>query len=181
MTLTVLTPPGEEALSLAAAKAFLRIGHDGEDTLVAELAAGATARLEEAAGLALVTRTLRRSFYTWPSSVHRRGITPRPGPASTLVAVRTADAVETGNDLTPRFVLQDDRACLRPGEYLPGLPAGARVEIDFEAGFGAAGDIPGDLVHALKLILLDAYRRNGEAGLPEEARAIIAARREVLI
>ena len=38
-----------------------------------------------------------------------------------------------------------------------------------------------DLVHALKLILLDAYRRNGEVGLPQEAKAFIAARREVLL
>ena len=49
------------------------------------------------------------------------------------------------------------------------------------SGFGAASEIPDDLVHALKLILLDAYRRNGEVGLPQEAKAIIAARREVLL
>lgn len=181
MTLTVLTPPGEEALPLAEAKAFLRIGHDGEDVLVADLAAGARARLEEAAGLALVTRTLRRTYHAWPTSVLRRGIALRPGPVASLVAVRTVDAGETATDFTGRFRLVAGRPCLRPGVALPVLSSGLRVEIDFTTGFGAASEIPEDLVHALKLILLDAYRRNGELGLPQEAKAIIAARREVLI
>ena len=35
--LTVITPPAGAALSLAAAKEYLRIGHDGEDGLVAAL------------------------------------------------------------------------------------------------------------------------------------------------
>ena len=181
MTLTVLTPPGEEALPLAEAKAFLRIGHDGEDVLVADLAAGARARLEEAAGLALVTRTLRRTYYAWPTPVMRRGIALRPGPAASLTGVRTVDAAETATDFTDRFQLAAGRLCLRPGAALPSLSSGSRVEIDFVSGFGAASEIPDDLVHALKLILLDAYRRNGEVGLPQEAKAIIAARREVLL
>ena len=48
MTLTVLTPPGEEALPLAEAKAFLRIGHDGEDALVAASAEVSALALAEA-------------------------------------------------------------------------------------------------------------------------------------
>ena len=43
MTLTVISPPGEAALSLAQAKAFLLVGHEGEDVLVADLVAAATA------------------------------------------------------------------------------------------------------------------------------------------
>ena len=181
MTLTVITPPGEEALPLAAAKAFLRVGHDGEDALIADLIAGARARPEEASGMALVTRTLRRTFHVWPSALYRRGIVLRPGPVTALTAVRLVDAEDEATDVTARFILAGSRVCLKPGSSMPIIVSGSRAEVDFAAGFGAATDIPDDLVHALKLILLDAYRRNGEAGLPDEAAAIIAARREVLL
>ena len=181
MTLTVLTPPGETALPLAEAKAFLRIGHDGEDTLIADLTEAATARLEAAAGLALVTRTLRRTWFAWPGSAWRGGLELRPGPVSALSAVRLVDDGGSETDVSGRFMLQAGRARLKLGDLLPALPVGGRIEVDFETGFGAAEDLPGDLVHALKLILLDAYRRNGASGLPEEAGAIVAARREVLI
>ena len=59
MTLTVMTPPDGEALSLDAAKDYLRIGTGGEDALVTALIASARARLEAASGLVLVTRTLK--------------------------------------------------------------------------------------------------------------------------
>lgn len=179
MTLTVISPPGEGALSLAEAKAFLRIGHDGEDSLVTELAAGAEARLEEAAGLALVTRTLRRSWTDWPSALWRRGIALRPGPAATLLAVRILEADGTEMDVTDRFALTEGRLYLKAAQACPLVSIGGRIEVDFEAGFGGAGDIPGDLVQALKTLLLAAYARDGETAMPEAAQAVIAARREV--
>jgi uncharacterized phiE125 gp8 family phage protein len=42
--LTVISPPAGEALSLAEAKDFLRIGHEGEDSLVTGLIESARAR-----------------------------------------------------------------------------------------------------------------------------------------
>ena len=179
MTLTVISPPGEGALSLAAAKAFLRVGHDGEDAIIADLVEGAVARLEEAAGLALVTRSLRRSWFAWPSSLRRRGIVLRPGPARMLITVQLRDAEGGVTDVSDRFQLVQRRLSLKPGAACPAVPVGGTVEVDFETGFGAASDIPDDLVHALKLILLEAYRRESRSGLPDEVRSILAARREV--
>lgn len=181
MTLTVISPPGEAALSLAEAKAFLRVGHEGEDTLIGDLLAGAQAQLETAAGLVLVTQTLRHSFRTWPSSLTRQGIRLRPGPAVSLVSVRILDAEEAEDDVTGQFELVDGRLKVRATSWCPPIPIGGEVLVDVVAGFGAAADVPDDLIHALKLILLDAYRRNGRSGLPEAAETIIKARREVLL
>ena len=64
--LTVITPPAGEPLSLDAAKEFLRLGTDAKDGLVARLIASARAQIEAASGLALVSRTLRRTWTRWP-------------------------------------------------------------------------------------------------------------------
>jgi len=82
MTLTVITPPAEPAVSLADAKAYLRIGHAGEDALLAELVAAATTRLEAASGLTLVRRTLSRRLYAWPATLAGNGFILRPRPVT---------------------------------------------------------------------------------------------------
>ncbi|MEP6275426.1 MAG: hypothetical protein ABJ372_09905, partial [Hyphomonas sp.] len=88
----MISPPDGEALSLGAAKEYLRIGHAGEDGLVADLIASARARLEAETGLALIARTVTRRFDRWPSGVTRTGLRLVPGPASALVSVETVDA-----------------------------------------------------------------------------------------
>jgi len=182
--LTVLTPPAGEALSLVQAKAYLRLGHAGEDGLVTDLIQGANARLEQASGLALVTRALRRTASHWPGGIAGRGARLRPGPVTTLVAVRTVDANDVVTDHTGRFRLECGRMCLRAWSMVPAVPIGGRVEIDFEAGFGAPGAVPEDLVLAVKRLVADAYSQRGlpgsrasADGLPEDVEAILDARR----
>nr|WP_321361329.1 hypothetical protein [uncultured Hyphomonas sp.] len=177
--LTVITPPAEAALSLAAAKDYLRIGHDGEDALVSALIPAAEARLETAGGLALVTRTLKRSWTCWPAGVRRGGLRLLPAPASALVAVEIVDAEGAAETVTTRFVLEGGRLTLKPFVPLPGIPLGGRVEVTFVAGYGAAADVPEDLVHALKRLVLVAYQRGEGADLPEDVAAILNARTEV--
>ncbi|MBD3813631.1 MAG: hypothetical protein IE917_15600 [Betaproteobacteria bacterium] len=177
--LTVITPPAEAALSLAAAKAYLRIGHDGEDGLVAALIPAAEARLETAGGLALVTRTVRRSWDCWPAGMRCGGVRLVPAPASALVAVEIVDAEGGAETVTTRFVLEGGRLKLKPFVPLPGIPLGGRVEVTFVAGYGAAADVPADLVQALKRLVLVAYQRGEDASLPEDVAAILNARTEV--
>ncbi|MEM5517887.1 hypothetical protein WNY37_13095 [Henriciella sp. AS95] len=181
MTLTVISPPGEKALSLVEAKTWLRIGHDGEDQLVSDLVASAQARLEEAAGLALVTRTLRRTLRSWPNSLARTGVRLRPSPVKSLVSVTVIDAEDVSSDVTSHFELIDGKLCVKQTSWCPPVPFGAIVQIDFDAGFGDASDVPDDLVQALKAVLLESYRRSADAAMPPEAQAVIAARREVLL
>lgn len=177
--LTVISPPDGEALSLDAAKAYLRIGHDGEDELVTSLIASARARLEAETGLALVTRTVQRRVDRWPGGVTRTGLRLVPGPASALVSVDIVDADGAAQPCTARFALAGGRLRLKPFVALPAIPPGGYAGITFVTGFGAAADVPEDLVQALKRLVLAAYRREAGAALPEEVAAILAARREV--
>jgi uncharacterized phiE125 gp8 family phage protein len=161
------------------AKVYLRIGHDGEDGLVAALIPAAQARLELAGGIALVTQTLKRGWDCWPRGVTRGGARLLPGPASALVAVELVD-VEGGTEtVTTRFRLEGGRLKLKPFVPLPSIPAGGRVEVTFVAGYGAAADVPEDLVHALKRLILVMYQRGDGADLPEDVAAVLNARTEV--
>lgn len=181
MTLTVVTPPDGEAVSLSSAKSYLRLGHDGEDDLVASLIAGAVAVLEEAAGLCLLSRTLRETFFAWPQGLVRTSQLKLGGrPVTSLVRVGLVDAEGVSTDISGRFGLEGDRICLRPGSWLPRIPTGGRVEVDFIAGFGAADDVPDDLKLGILIMVEAAYRRGGAgAAMPDTAARLIDARREV--
>ena len=176
--LTVITPPAEEAVSLGAAKDYLRIGHAGEDGLVTELVASARARLETASGLALVTRTVKRSFIRWPVGLLGAGARLLPGPVQSLVSVELVDDEGAVTLETAKFNLSNGRLRLRPFVTCPAIPTGGVAEVTFVTGFGAAADVPKDLVQALKRLILAAYRREAGEALPEEVAAILAARRE---
>ncbi len=185
--LTVLIPPAGEPVSLSQVKAFLRLGHSGEDGLVADLIASARARLEQEAGLALVTRTLQRVWTCWPVGIARRGVKLNPGPVTALNAVRVIDEAGVVTDHIGRFRLQAGRICLRPWSMVPAVSEGGHVEVEFQAGFSVPGAVPEDLQLAVKRLIVQAYaRRGGEPfsaassdALPEDVQAILDTHREV--
>ncbi len=186
MSLAVLSPPAEEALSLASAKAYLRIGHEGENDLISSLVEAARARLEQASGLVLVSRTFRQTLTSWPLQTGNYAIRLVRAPVASLLAVNLYDDAGVGIDHTGRFQLEGNRLCLRPWSIVPSIPIGGRVEIDYAAGFGAAADIPSDLVQALQWLLADAYAESGRSvsndrkePIPTNVQAIIDAHREV--
>ncbi|MEO9971743.1 MAG: hypothetical protein ABJG15_18245 [Hyphomonadaceae bacterium] len=177
MKTTVITPPDGEPVSLSAVKDYLRIGHEGEDALVADLIAAARARLEAELDLALVGRTIRIEFSNWPSGLAARGVILRPGPLQALLAVRIVSG-DAATDVTEGFVLSGGRLCRRPWSGLPALPTGARIEVEFTAGFGDGEAVPDDLQLAVKLLAAQGYKlRNGfgdEDAFPREVDDLLA-------
>lgn len=185
--LMVMTPPAEAPLSLDAIKAFLRIGHDAEDALLADLMQSALTRLEQVAGLALVVRSVRVTWAEWPNEVRGAGRRLPIAPVQQLDRVRLVDASEAETDHSDAFQLVCGRLCLRPWSRLPTLVAGARIEIDVTAGFGAATDVPEDLQGALLRLIAamysarvpNAFAFDHQGALPREVQAILDARKEV--
>jgi uncharacterized phiE125 gp8 family phage protein len=184
--LTVITPPGEPAVSLEAAKDYLRVGHTGEDELIEGIIQAAIARLEQNAGLALVRQTVQLIWHQWPSEMAGRGVRLPVSPIIGLssVTILSDDNVET--DVTERFRIACGRLCLKPWSMLARLNSGDRVKLEFEAGFGAASEVPDDLQEAVLRLALGAYRgrQTGSAaaqknGLPPEVQSILDARRQV--
>jgi len=186
-TLTVISPAAEAPLSLDAAKTFLRVGDTAEDALISDLLQSARQRLEQVAGLALVTQTVQVTWRAWPSAIQGRGARLPISPVRQLNSVRLIDADGIAMLYSDRFQLLCGRLCLRPWSMLPPVPSGGQVEIDIQAGFGAASDVPKDLREALLLLIGATYATRtpnafdlaSHAGLPESVQAILDARKEV--
>jgi len=186
MNVTTLVQPAVEPVGLAEVKEFLRIGSAGEDGLVAQMIAGARARIEEAVGLALISRTVRVTMEAWPvAMLNRRSITLPVRPAGELVAVRvTQGGVEA--DVSSRFRLMPGRAARLTwaSGALAHPDARTHIEVDYVAGFGdAPDDVADSLRLAVKQMVGHAYRaRYTEGGvepLPPDVAAMVATWRRV--
>ncbi|MEM0984642.1 MAG: hypothetical protein AAGJ32_00200 [Pseudomonadota bacterium] len=183
MSLTVITPPAEPVIALEDALDFLRMGHDGEAALVTDLVKAATARLEAASGLSLVTRTLSRKFRQWPATLSGIGFILRPKPVLRLRSVVSVADDGTEEDVTSRFQLHAGRLVVRPWSVAPAISRGGTAVITFDSGFGSAATVPEDLKLAVLQLVAEAYRTgrtelDGDAGFPPNVAGTILAYRE---
>jgi uncharacterized phiE125 gp8 family phage protein len=184
MSITIVTPPASEPVSLAEAKLFLRVGHDGEDALIASLIVAAREAVEAAGGRALVTRRVIETLDQW--SFDRRWAQPLVlAPASAVHAVRVADASGAMNALDAEDY-ELDAASQPPRLFFPdGLPPApgssiAGIEIEYDAGYGPdASDAPEALRQAVRMTVIAAYERRDGSVPPPAAMALLAAYREL--
>ncbi len=173
MPLQILTPPAEEPVSLAEAKAFLRVTHDAEDALIGRLITAARQRIEAELGLALVTTQFTETLDAWPLTRTGAARLSR-GPLVSVEAIRVDGAAATG--FAARFGT-------RPG-LVSGPPPNPRavhggIEVDFTAGFGAAEDVPAPLAQALLVLIAHAYDHRDEEAPLAPAEPWLAAFRRV--
>jgi len=66
MSSILLTPPAAEPVTLADAKAWLRVEHDDDDDVIAALIAGARSHVEAQTRRALITQSWRLVLDRWP-------------------------------------------------------------------------------------------------------------------
>lgn len=142
MSYVLTTPPAEEPVSLAEAKAFLRLDGSEEDALIDTLIKAGREHLEAVTGLSLITQSWRLYRDDWPSSGM---ISLAHGPVRSVDRVTVYDRIGTPVEKTLTTARLDGAA--RPARYyLPELAGvGAElngIEVEFTTGFGAAGDVP---------------------------------------
>jgi uncharacterized phiE125 gp8 family phage protein len=168
----LLTAPAAEPLSLADAKAYLRVAHDDDDDVIAALIAAARIHVEATTRRALINQTWRLTRDAWPRSGR---IAVLPAPLQTLSAVRVydSDSIALTLDLQS-FVLDTASA---PGVIsfapwsltVPGR-AVAGIELDVAVGYGAAdSDVPAPLRQAVRMLVAHWYENRAVATIGEGA------------
>ncbi len=164
MSLVLLSGPAVEPVSLAEAKAHLRVDHASEDALIQSLVLASRLHVEAGLGLALVTQFWRLVRDDWPADGFV--ILPlRPVQAIEAVNVETAPGAVTTLAATD-YALEAAGASAGDGQRLVATGAGwpgpsTRIDgigIDLRAGFGdTAADVPEPIRQAILMLVAHWY------------------------
>jgi len=162
MSAYLLTAPAAEPLSLADAKAFLRVEHSDDDAIITSLVASARNHVEALTRCGLITQTWRIVLDRWPDNGR---VAPRLGPLRSLIAARVFNESNVASpiDVTSFVVDRAGGAIAAPCWSLP-VPgrAIAGIELDVAVGFGdAAADVPAALLNAIRMLVAHWYENRG--------------------
>jgi uncharacterized phiE125 gp8 family phage protein len=180
MSSILLTAPVVEPLTLAEAKAFLRVEHGDDDAPITALVAAARAHVEAQTRRALIDQTWRLVRDAWPDDGR---IAVLPEPLREVTAARVYDAAGVAHTVSPSaFIVDTAGAALSfmPGTLtLPGR-ASAGIEIDIVAGYGAAAsNVPEPLRQAIRLLVAHWYENRavtpvGQGTITQPVAALLA-------
>ena len=191
-TVKVTVPPAAEPVSLADAKAHLRVDHDADDTRITALITAARRAAEMYLSRALITQTLR--WTVTPMDVLRpRGpfrlqhpLTLPRSPAQSISSVVITDETGAATTLTaPAYVADlaqepgriafDLSAVLTGGQTLRSANL-QNVQVTFVAGYGADGaSVPQTITQAILLTVAMLYENRGDDGgeLPQAVQWLL--------
>jgi uncharacterized phiE125 gp8 family phage protein len=179
----LVAPPTEMPVSLAQAKAHLRVEHALDDAEITGYVAAAVGHLDGWSGIlgrAMVTQSWRQQFDGFDACRLRL----RLGPLQSVTSVAYVDASGTPQTLQPAVydVLTDEigpYVALAYGQSWPATrPQAAAVTITWVAGYGAAAAVPAPLAHAILLLTGNFYAQRGgpaQLGLSAELARTIDA------
>jgi uncharacterized phiE125 gp8 family phage protein len=188
---TSQTPSG--SLPIAALKDHLRLatgfGNEGlQDGLLEAQLRAAIAAIEARIGKVLITRSYRLTLAQW------RDLGAQSLPLAPVAGVQRVSVFDAaGGEVVvdpARYRLQADAhrpKLVSVGLLLPAVPQDGRVEIAFQAGFGAAwAAVPPDLAQAVLLLAAQYYETRHmtvaqNIGLPMAVQTLIERYRNVRI
>lgn len=170
MSLEIVNPPGAEPLSLAQAKAYLRVDHDAEDALIHDLIASARGLVEDYLQRCLITQRLIERLDRWGERLRGGAFILKRPDVRTIHSIRTYDENGAAQVFSPDFWRLDSasipsRILLNGGAFPNPGRTRQGIEIDFSAGFGdAPQSVPAPIRNALLILIADRYeRREGES------------------
>lgn len=181
MSLTLLTPPSVEPVTLAEAKLHLRVDTDDDDALIARLIAAARRAAELYSGRAFIAQTWQLALDAWPTNATRALVLPKP-PLIEVTQVQTFDRDGAATTLDPGVYVVDAggegpaRIVLRETTVLPSpLREANGIAVTFDAGYGEnASDVPDGIKTAILSLVAHLYESRGDAETPPPTQAIAA-------
>ncbi len=183
MSLTLLSPPAAEPVTLSELKAHLRVTTSDEDALITGMLVAAVRAIEARASLALMPQQWRLTLDAAPEDTVFLPLSP----VSALDAVAVIDGegdAQTVADSLYDFV-PGAGARIRPaGPWPIPVPRLGGVRIDFTAGYADADAVPEPLKQAVKNLAAYFFESREAAGetrvysVPASVDALIAPYRE---
>ena len=182
----LIVGPLVEPLTLAEAKAWLRLDTSDEDDLVTALIVSARAIVEAATRRALISQTWRLAYDAWPAFP----VPIRFAPFQSVIAIRIYDAANNVAAVQPANYRVDAapdaaRVIFTVPPPPPGRAQGG-VEIDIVVGYGAtAASVPEPLRQAMRMLVAHWFEARGDGAaaaseaLPAPVAALVAPYRLV--
>ncbi len=157
MTAILISGPATEPVTLAEARAHLRVDTADEDTLISSLITAARIHIELACSKVLITQSWKLYFDRWPSkSVIEIPLAPLQG----VSAISIYDADDNSESIASSRWYADTvsvpgRLVRRFGSVWPDPARAANgIEITLSAGYGdTASDVPQTLRQAILLLV----------------------------
>ncbi len=183
MALVMTSGPALEPITLAEAKAHLRVDTAADDLLITSLITTSRLHIETALSLALITQTWSYFVDTIPAS----DIIPLPlAPVAALTAIRLYAPDDSVTTL-PLACVQLDAAStpprlIRRSSFQSGaLRRANAIEFGLTAGFGPApGDVPAPIRQALLLLVAHWYEHRDPAEIGQAGTQIPAVISQLL-
>ncbi len=171
----LLEGPAVEPVTLAEAKAHLRLDGDAEDDIVAALIAAARSAVETETRRVLIAQNWRAVL----DEVLAEPMVLPIAPVLSVEAVRTRDRDGVATLLPlASYAFDAGDGCLRVTSMPPGA---ARLEVDFTAGYGPAGAaVPAPLRQAIRMLLTHWFEHRSAVTLGDSVVTTPAGYRELL-
>lgn len=186
---TVTVPAAEQPITLAEAKAFMKISSTFEDDLISALIIAATEQAEQYTGQVFITRTFLGKFsveYISSTEIYPY-VKLRRAPLDTVntvqISVDDTFIDESYQEKKPthgyaRILFNDSVSSFDDIPY--------PLQINFDAGYGDASAVPDNIKLALKMYVNFLYRNRGDcidssscgvlkdnSGLPPVVRSLL--------
>lgn len=154
----VTVAAASEPLDTVSAVEHLRAQGAGADSEIARLVSAARAYVENYTGTRLITQTLALRTDDW-ADLENLQVAPVQSITS-ISYVDTDGATQTlaGSVYEARLYGLEPSIVLKYDQTWPTIRMGSLITVTAVVGYGAAADVPVDLVHALRLLLGDFYQ-----------------------
>ena len=169
-----------EPVTIAMAKAFLRVEDDIDDALIAALIQAAREKGESLSRRAFLTQTLTQVLDAWPGDY--RIVLRRPPLLSVTSVKYTIDGAAEASTWTDYSVDIKNEPGVIHLNSVPNdtLEESGAIVVTYTAGYGAAGtDVPEVLRLAMLMLVAYWYESRDAGGVPENIRLMFVGERAV--